>query len=117
MEQTGEYNPNDIVAGDYPLASRSVSLKAGRVYNRGDVLGRNEDGSYSLYGSAEDQSAEPGAICAYWVDASEGDTAGTAYFTGEFANDSLFYGDDANMKTANAAFEAFGVAIFIRNRG
>ena len=44
--------------------------------------------------TATDGSADPVAVLAFAVDATEDDAAGIAYFTGEFNEDALIFGRD-----------------------
>lgn len=116
---TQTFDPNDIVAGDFPLMHRKVTFLTGRAYKRGDVLGRvSVSDKYKLsLSAAEDGSEDPVAICAVDVDASTGDKTGPAYFTGEFASEKLTYGTGHTAATVDAATRQANLPIFIRSIG
>ena len=44
FKKQGEYNPLDLIAGDFPLKSESITIEAGQVLRRGSVLGKKTAG-------------------------------------------------------------------------
>ncbi len=111
--QVGASTTDNLIAGNrHPVDVCHVVLKEGQVLRRGSVLEGDPEGKYILLGSgtgtgtAESKERETGGgtqqeeretvtgtgpeyILADDVDASGGDTVGTAYRTGEFAENAL----------------------------
>jgi len=90
MSQVGAFTPDNLIAGNrHPVDVCHVTIKAGQKLERGTVLEEDtaEAGKYVARGTQEGAAAE--YILAEAVDASEGDAAGAAYRTGEFAENAL----------------------------
>lgn len=89
MEQVGECTVDNLIAGNrHPVDICHITIKEGQNLKRGTVL--EEDaagGTYVERGTVE--SAEAEYILAEDADATEGDTTGVAYRTGEFAENAL----------------------------
>lgn len=103
MSQVGVFTPDNLIAGNrYPVDVCHVIIKAGQNLQRGTVLEEDveESGKYVISGTQAagtgttgstggETTAEAEYILAEAVDASEEDTVGTAYRTGEFAENAL----------------------------
>lgn len=117
MSQVGAFTPDNLIAGNrHPVDICHVVIKAGQNLKRGTVVGEDmeEKGKYVILGtqgtkspapvddavSEGEQSKDTGSdtensaveaeyILAEDVDASEEDTVGAAYCTGEFAENVL----------------------------
>jgi len=89
-----EYIPDNLIAGDYPLKAKSITVASGAVLTRGAVLGEvTASNKFILSASAAtDGSENPKVILAEDIDATAGDMVATAYVTGEFAEESLEIG-------------------------
>lgn len=88
-EQVGSCTQDNLIAGSrHPLDICQVVIKAGQNLKRGTLLEADtEAGKYVIRGTNTD--AEPEYILADDVDATEEDTVGTAYRSGEFAENAL----------------------------
>lgn len=113
-----EYQPGGLIAGDYPVAHRYVTIASGQEIERGAVLGRiTADDKYVLsLASAEDDSEVPAAVAAVDVDASGGDVVAPVFFSGEFAADQLVFGAGHDAESVEEAFRLAGLPIFVRTR-
>lgn len=112
--QTATYDPNGLIAGDFPLLTRTITVKAGQNLKRGAVIG--EDGSDKFLlslAAASDGSQAPGAILAIDCNATGGDKQAKAYFTGEFNEAQLTIGAGHTAASVEAAFRAAAAAIAI----
>lgn len=131
MSQIGMFTPDNLIAGNrHPVDIRHVVIKAGQKLERGTLLEEDiaEPGKYVIRGTGtmaaddpvaggENQAADSGAegkttdaeyILAEDVDASGEDTVGTAYCTGEFAENALIVKEgyeitDSDRKTLRNA--------------
>lgn len=88
-EQVGSCTQDNLIAGSrHPLDICQVVIKAGQNLKRGTLLEEDtEAGKYVIRGTNTD--AEPEYILADDVDATAEDTVGTAYRSGEFAENAL----------------------------
>lgn len=88
-EQVGSCTQDNLIAGSrHPLDICQVVIKAGQSLKRGTLLEEDtEAGKYVIRGTNTD--AEPEYILADDVDATAEDTVGTAYRSGEFAENAL----------------------------
>lgn len=120
MSQVGTFTPDNLIAGNrHPVDIRHVVIKAGQKLERGTLLEEDaaESGKYVIRGTCmlpgggsdagadedtESQAAETVGdekttdaeyILAEDIDASEEDTVGTVYCTGEFAENTLIVKD------------------------
>lgn len=115
MSQVGVFTPDNLIAGNrHPVDVCHVIIKAGQNLKRGTILEEDasEKGKYVILGTqtgaaasenkqsgdtetatenaaAKETVAEAEYILAEDVNASEEDTVGTAYCTGEFAENVL----------------------------
>ena len=88
------FNLDGLLIGEHPVTSRQITLLSGENRARGAVLGKiTATGKYQLSASAAvDGSEVPDAILAEDTDASGGDVATPAYFTGGFDESKLVLG-------------------------
>ncbi|WP_187967861.1 head decoration protein [Aquibium microcysteis] len=113
--QNATYDPNGLLAGDFPVATRTITLKSGQNLKRGAVIGMDGNDKFLLsLGAAADGSEVPTAVLAIDCDASGGDKATTAYFTGEFNDAKLTYGAGHSAASVNAAFRDAATPMFVR---
>lgn len=129
MSQVGAFTPDNLIAGNrHPVDICHVIIKAGQNLKRGTVLEADmeEKGKYVALGTqgikatapvddkvsedeqpkdtesgAENQAAEAEYILAEDVNASEEDTVGTAYCTGEFAENVLIVKEGYTISDAD----------------
>ncbi|MDI9240744.1 head decoration protein [Lysobacter sp. LF1] len=100
FETVGDFTPDALIAGDFPLRTRKVLLAAGRAYDRGEVLGLKADGEYALSAAeASDGSEAPSVVLAESVDATPGIREAVVYLTGDFNAARLIYGAGHTAKT------------------
>lgn len=113
------YDPTSLIAGDFPLKTRNVTVPAGNVFPRGTVLGRitaNKKYVKSLTASA-DGSQTPKAVAACDVDTTGADKVVPVYVTGEFAQEKLTYGAGHDAASVEDAFTTADILIFLRKVG
>lgn len=105
------FTPDNLIAGDYPAVTESVTVASGQTLSRGAVLGKvTATGKVVLsMSAAADGSQTPYAILAEDVDASAADQVATAYLSGEFNEGELTFGADHTADTTRAALRDLGV--------
>lgn len=105
------YEPDRLFAGHFPRVSNIVIISSGQVLTRGAVLGKvTVSGEYVLSASgAANGSETPVAILAEDVDATAGDTPGTVYLSGEFAEEELTLGTGHTLATIRDGLRALGI--------
>lgn len=88
-EQVGECTVDNLIAGNrHPVDICSITVKSGQKLYRGTVLEEDATGGvYVIRGTVEEAEAE--YILAEDVDATEGDSTGVVYRSGEFAENAL----------------------------
>jgi len=113
--QEGVFTPDNLIAGDFPVVTDTITIAAGQVLQRGAVLGKiTASGKYVLSDAgATDGSQTPVAILAEDVDASSGDKEATVYLTGEFNVRRITFGNGHTAATVKDALRQVG--IFIKN--
>ncbi len=100
FETVGTYIPDNLIAGDFPQNFEKVTLKGGRAYKRGELLGRiTADKKHVLSARTDgngdpvaDGSEAPRAILVDDVDAAGGDAEGLVYLSGTFDTRSVILG-------------------------
>jgi hypothetical protein len=109
--QAETYTPDQLVAGDYPLVTRTVTVLSGQNIQRGALLGRiTASGKYILsLAAAGDGSQTPVAIAADNVNASAGDALTGVYETGEFNEAAVIFGTGHTAASTRAALTARGI--------
>lgn len=88
------FQADNLISGDYPIVTESITLAAGQNLKRGAVLGRQTSGHYVLSSAtATDGSEQPIAVLAEDVDATNSETVGVCYLSGQFNATALTIGD------------------------
>lgn len=107
----GTYTPDGLIAGDYPIRTRLVTLITGENVVRGAVLGViTASGKYNLsLSAAVDGSQGPVAIAAESVDATSADKQIIVYESGDFNEDKLTFGTAHTAATARAALRDLNI--------
>lgn len=100
------YTPDDLIAGDYPIQTDTVTILAGENRVRGDVLGRVTASKKHIHSlsAAVDGSQTPDAILVEDCDATAGDKQALVYLSGEFNDDKLGYGTGHDAASVKEAF-------------
>jgi hypothetical protein len=113
--QEGEFKPDNLFGGDFPVATDTVTIAKGQVQPRGAVLGViTASEKHVLSASAAgDGSEKPVAILAEDVDATDADVTAPVYLTGQFNSRALKLGAGHTIASAKAALRP--LAIFIKN--
>jgi hypothetical protein len=103
--------PDRLIAGDFPLLSRPITLVSGQDLARGAVLGKiTTGGKYTLsLSAAGDGSEVPDAVLALDCDASGGDKATVAHFRGEFNEDELTIGTGHTVDSIREGLRGKGI--------
>jgi hypothetical protein len=110
----GTYTPDDLHAGDYPMATETVTILTGQTLLRGALLGKiTASGKYVLsLSAAGDGSQVPRRILLHDIDASAADKLAPAAVTGEFNERRVIFGTG---HTAASTREALAdLSIFLR---
>ena len=108
MNRIGEFNFENLLAGDFPRTTDSVVMKAGKVYPVGSVIGRETaTGECALVDSTKSDGTEKVyGVLSVEVDATKGAFPGIAFLTGEYNQNRLtFGGTDTHDKHKDAARE------------
>lgn len=119
FKKQGEYNPQDLIAGDFPLKSESITIEAGQVLGRGSVLGKKTAaGKFVLSAklTADDKpiadgSEKPLRILAEDIDSTAGDAPTVAYKTGSFFAGGLTLGKGHSVESIKLDFETRSIFI------
>ncbi len=124
MTVFANFHPTALYAGDFPRATRAITIAsganaAGAPLRRGTVLGRVSatDKYIPSVKTANDGSQVPDAILMHEVDASASDQGAKAYFTGEYAGEVMTFDASWTMATLEAAFRQAKVSIFVKSVG
>ena len=106
FRQVGSHQHINIIAGDFPLLTETITIAAGQSLKKGAVLGKNADGDYVLsVAAAEDGSQKPQRILATDCDATEAAKDSIAYKTGRFKANKLTYGEGNSFQSVKGALE------------
>lgn len=102
---TAAFAIDRLIAGDYPVVTRTETLLSGQSLTRGALLGKiTADGKLTLSLSASsDGSQTPYAILADDVDATAGDKICGIYLSGEFDESQVVFGAGHTADSARAA--------------
>jgi len=99
------HTPDNLLAGDFPIRTETVTIKSGQNLPRGAVLGEitvEEKYIHSLV-AANDGSEVPDVILVEACDATGGDKKAEVYISGDFSANHLEYGaghDAASVRKA-----------------
>lgn len=112
------YDPGGLIAGDFPVAHRTVTIGTAADLVRGAVLGRiTGSDKYVLSATAAGDGSEvPVAVLAADAAAAAADVVAPVYFAGEFAADQLTFGAGHDADSVDASTRQNGLSIFIRQR-
>jgi hypothetical protein len=90
----GTYQPDNLIAGEFPRVARKVTIGTGANLVAGAVLGKiTASGKYILSASAAaDGSQTPDAILGEDAAAASADVQAVVYFSGEFNELALTFG-------------------------
>ena len=110
------YTPGGLIAGDFPQASRTVTITGGVALQAGAVLGRiTSGGAYQLsVAGAVDGSEAPIAVLLLDADASSADVEAPVLFAGEVDASKLSFGTGHTATTVDAAWATSGQPLFAR---
>lgn len=113
---TETFDPNGLIAGDYPIETKKVTIASSAALVAGAVLGVvTASGKYLLSASAAvDGSETPSAVLAADADASGGDAEATVYISGEFASDKLSFGTGHTAATVETALRLAQAPLFVK---
>lgn len=94
---SNNYTPDRLIAGDYPLVTRTMTIKTGQgTLARGTVLAKDSANGDKLVpvdsASGTVSINDPVAILAKDADTSGGDVEGSVYLSGEFNEGELTFG-------------------------
>lgn len=108
----GTYVPDRLIADDADdLLGKGITLASGQNLERGTVLGRiTASGKYvKSLAAAADGSQVPSVVLAEDTDASAGDKATVAYFSGVFNGAALILGTGHTLTTVSDALRGVGI--------
>ena len=108
---SSSYSPDGLLIGEHPVTSRPITLISGQNLARGAVLGKiTASGKYTLSTSgAADGSQTPDCVLAEATDASGGDVATAAYFTGGFDENKLVLGSAHTVASIKEGLRTKGI--------
>lgn len=94
FNQEGTFVPDGLLAGDYPIRTRSVTINDGLLHVRGELLGIVTATGLAVLSAdaAADGSEAPNCILAEDVDATMGSREGVAYLAGDFNENAMSFG-------------------------
>ena len=108
------FTPDRLIADDADdIIGKGITLVAGQNLTRGAVLGKiTASGKYTLsLAAASDGSQNPSVILAQDCDASLGDAAAAAYFSGVFNGSALTIGTGHTTATVTDALRGLSIMI------
>ena len=104
--EVSSYKHENIIAGNFPLLTETVTIAAGQSLKKGAVLGKNGDGEYVLSTSAvEDGSQNPVRILATDCTTTDKSKDSIAYRTGRFRATKLQYGEGHSFESVKDSLE------------
>ncbi len=97
-----EFKPDNLIAGDFPIVTRSITVAVGQALTRGAVLGRiSVNGQYVLsQAKASDGSETPSVILAHNIDTTNSECEAICYLSGQFNSDALIFGAGITPESA-----------------
>lgn len=103
----GTYQPDNLIAGEFPRVARKVTIGTGANLVAGAVVGRiTATGKYILSASAAaDGSQTPDAILAEDAAAASADVQAIVYFSGEFNELALIFGAGHTANSTRAGLK------------
>ena len=105
------FNYDNLLAGDYPMATDSITILSGENLQRGALLGRiTASGKYILsLSAAGDGSETPEAILLEDCDASSGDKVAPIALTGQFNDNKVTFGTGHTAASVKAGLRDKGI--------
>lgn len=118
LRETTTYDPNGIVASDFPVETAKATIAAGANLTAGAVVGRiTTGGKYALSASAASNGSQtPAAILLTDAAAASADAEAIILLSGAVAADKLSFGAGHDAATVETAFRAAGRPIFVKTR-
>jgi hypothetical protein len=115
--QIDQYQPDQLVSGEFPRVARSGTIAAGQNLPKGAVLGRvTASGELKLSATAAgDGSEKVYAVLAEAIDTTGGAATAPIYLTGEFNPADLTFGTGHTAASTGDALRAH--SIFLRATG
>lgn len=107
----GTFVPDSLIAGDFPIRTRKVTILSGQNLQRGAVLGVvTASGKYKLTAAASSDGSEaPSAILAEDVDATAADAEGVVYISGDFNEEKLILGAGVTIDDIKEPLRALNI--------
>lgn len=110
--KTQDYNPGDLLVGDYPVAVRTVTIAQGQVLKRGAVIGDTGSAFVLSEAASTDGSETPAGVMAIDVDATAAAVQTRMYASGGFDASKLILGDGHTVDTVEAAWRKLQAPLF-----
>lgn len=110
-QQAETFAPDRLIAGDFPIVTRSVTIAVNQTIQRGHLLGRITATGHHVISlaAASDGSQTPVAIAADNI-TTGGSTATTGVFeTGEFDEAAVIYGTGHTAASVRGALTVRGI--------
>ena len=90
FNKIGESVPSYLIAGDFPIVTRNITIKKGQKLSYGSIVSRDSEGEYVF---CEDKNQEPEGILTENVNANLEEKSGVIYLTGQFNVNCISVGD------------------------
>ena len=110
--KTQDYNPGDLLVGDYPVAVRTVTIAQGQVLKRGTVIGDTGSAFVLSEAASTDGSETPAGVLAIDVDATAGAVVTRMYASGGFDASKLILGAGHTVDTVEDAWRKLQAPLF-----
>lgn len=101
----GTYTPDNLIAGNFPIATKQVTIKSGNNLVRGTVLEEGTAGDAGKF-FAVTTAANAKYILAEDCNATGGDKVTVAYLTGQFNSRRVTLGTGPTLAAVTTALEA-----------
>ena len=112
MSELGTQSGRDnLLSGDFPIVTESVTIISGQDLKRGAILGKiTASGKYILSASAAGDGSEvPSLVLSKDTDASAGDTIAPTYASGEFNQNQVILGVGHTIASIKAGLKALSI--------
>ena len=98
------FNSDQLIAGDYPLLTKAVTIASGQNLTRGTLLGVITASGKSIksLSAATDGSEVPDSILTEDADATSSDLERVAYIAGEFNETEVIFGTGHSAASVKA---------------
>ncbi len=113
---TETYTPDNLIAGDFPVETSTVTIVSGQNLTRGALLGKiTASGKFTLSASgAGDGSEVPIAVLAEDTDASGGDVSNVpVYVSGDFNEGQVTFGTGHTADSVR--WDLYGRGIYLKS--